>query len=520
MLNGRFSNYIQEKQYFHFKFPGYMHLNPEYILRAVNISKSFPGVKALDRVQLNIEKGKVHALMGENGAGKSTLLKILIGLYSPDSGQLFFKGKDITSANANRSIRKGFSMIHQELFPFPHLTVAENIFMGNEPVARFAGWINRKKLHEDARVLLSSLGVNIPVNRLMKDCSIAEMQMIEIAKAISNQAEIIIMDEPTSAISGREVEILFNIIAGLKSKGIAIIYISHKMDEVFRIADTITVMRDGKHISTHSSGEISYQQLVTLIVGRELDTVFNKIKITPGEKVLSVRNLTGSKFNNINFEIRSGEIMGIAGLMGSGRSEIVNAIFGMGKMQAGEIFIKGKKVSIRSPRDAIKAGIGFVSEDRKQYGLVLSSSVKHNITLASLNQCSKGPFLNAQQENTLARDQISKLGIKTDSRNQVAGYLSGGNQQKTVLAKVLLNDPDIIILDEPTRGIDIGAKSEIYNLIFRLAAEGKAVILISSELMEVLGMSDRILVIRNGTIKAEINSAEASQELIMKHAMS
>jgi ABC-type sugar transport system ATPase subunit len=279
-------------------------------------------------------------------------------------------------------------------------------------------------------------------------------------------------------------------------------------------------MRDGKYVSTHTGSEISYQQLITLIVGRKLNTVFNKKQLSPGEKVLTVRNLTGEKFTDISFEIRRGEIIGIAGLMGSGRSEIVNAIFGMGKISAGEIFIKGEKVSIKSPRDAIRAGIGFVSEDRKQYGLVLSSSVKHNITLASLKNCCKGPFLHAQKENILAGDQISKLGIKTISWNQVAGNLSGGNQQKTVLAKVLLNDPDIIILDEPTRGIDIGAKSEIYDLVFRLAAEGKAIILISSELMEVIGMSDRILVIHNGTIKAELKQPGVSQELIMKHAMS
>ncbi len=496
-----------------------MNLRPEYILEAVNISKSFPGVKALDGVRLAIEKGKVHALMGENGAGKSTLMKILIGMYTPDSGEIYFKGAPVKFTKVHDAIKNGFSMIHQELFPFPHLTVAQNIFMGNEPTRAFPGWINRKKLNLDAERLLTSLGVNIPASRLMKDCSIAEMQMVEIAKAISNKAEIIIMDEPTSAISGREVNILFNIIKELKRQGIAIIYISHKMEEIFGIADTITVMRDGKYIATHDACDLCSQQLISLIVGRELNAVFNKKESALGEVVLSVSNLTGSKFNNISFNVRSGEIVGVAGLMGAGRTEIVNAIFGLEAIHNGQIFIKGKKAVIRSPGDAMKLGIGLVSEDRKHFGLVLSSSVKHNITLGALNKCCKGPFLDIKKEHAIVSDQIKQLGIRTPSKNQVINFLSGGNQQKAVIAKVLLNDPDIIILDEPTRGIDIGAKMEIYKLIFQLAEEGKAVILISSELSEILGMSDRILVIREGALRAELTQAEASQELIMQYAM-
>ncbi len=502
-------------QYFHCMNP-----MPEYILRAVNISRSFPGVKALDGVYLDIEKGKVHALMGENGAGKSTLMKIFMGMYTADSGEIFFKGKQVRFAKVQEAIKNGFSMIHQELFPFPHLTVAENIFIGNEPTTKFPGWINRKKLNKDAEHLLSSLGVTIPVNRRMKDCSIAEMQMVEIAKAISNKSEIIIMDEPTSAISGREVNTLFNIINELKQRGIAIIYISHKMDEIFRIADTITVMRDGKYIGTHDVAAINHQQLISMIVGRELLSVFDKKEPAPGEVVLSVSKLAGSKFKDISFELRRGEILGIAGLMGAGRTEIVNALFGLGKIYGGQILIKGNKVSIRSPKDAIKLGIGMVCEDRKHAGLVLCSSVRHNITLASLNKCSKGPFLDMKKEYKIVDEQIKKLGIRTPSKNQLINFLSGGNQQKAVIAKVLLNDPEILILDEPTRGIDIGAKTEIYKLMFRLAAEGKAIIMISSELTEILGMSDRILVIHNGALKAALTQAEASQELIMKYAMS
>jgi ABC-type sugar transport system ATPase subunit len=328
------------------------------------------------------------------------------------------------------------------------------------------------------------------------------------------------MDEPTSAISGREVHTLFEIINELKRQGIAIIYISHKMDEIRQISDTITVMRDGKYIGTFPTPEISHTQLISLIVGRELNTVFDKEQALPGELILSVQGLTGERFKNINFDLRKGEILGIAGLMGAGRTEIVNAIYGLEKVHKGQIYIKGKMVTIRSPKQAIKLGIGLVSEDRKHYGLVLTSSVKHNITLSALKKCSNGPFINLRKEQYIVDEQIVKLAIKTPGRNQLTNFLSGGNQQKVVLAKVLLNDPGIIILDEPTRGIDIGAKSEIYKLMFQLAREGKAIIMISSELPEILGMSDRILVIHDGSVKAELSRAEASQELVMKYAMS
>ena len=343
--------------------------------------------------------------------------------------------------------------------------------------------------------------------------------MVEIAKAISNQSEIIIMDEPTSALSNREIDILFGIIEELKKQGVAILYISHKMEEIFKISDTITVMRDGKHITTCDIGEIDQQKLISLIVGREINSIFDKKESTPGDEILSVSELTGEKFKNINFNIRRGEILGIAGLMGSGRTEIVNSIYGLEKIIKGTIFINGKKVKIRSPKDAIKNSIGLVSEDRKKYGLVLGSSVKHNISLSSLRKFANGLFLNLKKENEMADNQINQLTIKVTSRNQVANFLSGGNQQKVVIAKVLLNDADIIIFDEPTRGIDIGAKSEIYKLMTQLASAGKALILISSELPEILGLSDRILVIRGGEIKAELSQVEATQELIMKHAM-
>jgi inositol transport system ATP-binding protein len=494
-------------------------MNQQYILRAENITKSFPGVKALDNVQISIERGKVHALLGENGAGKSTLMKILIGMLAPDSGEIYYKGERIKFTSVHDAIKTGLSMIHQELLTFPELTIAENIFMGNEPTSKFSGWINQKEMNKSAALLMNKLGAKVSVTKAMKELSIAEMQMAEIAKAISNKAEIIIMDEPTSALSNKEINILFGIIEELKQQGIAIIYISHKMDEILRISDTITIMRDGKYITTCDKSELDHDQLIALIVGRELSSVFDKQAISPGEVVLSVKGLTGAKFKEINFNVRSGEIVGMAGLMGSGRTEIVNAIYGLEKIFKGEIIVKGKKATIRSPRDAIKNSIGLVSEDRKKFGLVLSSTVKHNITISSLRKCSNGPFLNLKKENQIVDEQIQKLSIKTSSPDQIVNFLSGGNQQKIVISKVLLNDADIIIFDEPTRGIDIGAKSEIYRLMTQLVKDGKAIILISSELTEILGMSDRILVIHEGAIKVELSKAEATQELIMKHAM-
>ncbi len=494
-------------------------MNQPWLLKAENISKSFPGVKALDKVNLTIEGGKVHTIIGENGAGKSTLMKILMGILLPDEGEILYKGVKVKFMSVQEAIKTGISMIHQELLPFPELSIAENIFMGNEPTSRIPGWINKREMNKNAALLMDKLGAKVDVTRAMKELSIAEMQMVEIAKAISNQSEVIIMDEPTSALSNREIAILFSIIEELKQQGIAIIYISHKMDEIFKISDTITVMRDGKHITTCAITAIDQKKLISLIVGREINSIFDKKENTPGEIILSVTELTGEKFKDINFNLRRGEILGIAGLMGSGRTEIVNSIYGLEKIVKGDIFINGKKVKIRSPKDAIKNSIGLVSEDRKKYGLVLGSSVKHNISLSSLEKCKNGLFLNLNEENEIANAQINKLNIKTSSSDQLANYLSGGNQQKIVIAKVLLNDADIIIFDEPTRGIDIGAKSEIYKLMNQLTNEGKALIVISSELPEIMGLSDRILVIRKGEIKAELSQAEATQELIMKHAM-
>lgn len=488
------------------------------ILSAVNISKSFSGIRVLDKVCLQIEKGKVHALMGENGAGKSTFMNILMGIFPPDEGDVFIKGTKVTFNSARDALRHGISMIHQELLVFPELTVAENIFMRREPATSW-GRIDRKAMNRQAKALMQQLEMDIPVTAKMKNLSIGEMQMVEIVKAVSNEASILIMDEPTSAISNKETEVLFRIIHTLKQQGKAIIYISHKMDEIFRLADTITVLRDGKYIATRNREHLQMEELINLIVGRKLSSLFNKQPQRPGEVLLEVKGLCSAEIHHVSFSLRQGEILGIAGLMGAGRTAIAHAIAGMEKVTAGEILLRGKLVRINSPRNAIAKGIGLVTEDRKQLGLVLSSSVKQNITLPSLKKHSRGLLLDSRRENRVADREIARFRIKTSSRNQEVGRLSGGNQQKVVLSGINLNDPEVIILDEPTRGVDVGAKQEIYEYIARLTSLGKAVILISSELPEIFALSDRILVVREGSIKAELSREEASQVLIMKYAM-
>lgn len=493
-------------------------MNKNYLLRVQHLSKSFPGVKALDDIHLDIEAGKVHAVMGENGAGKSTLMKILIGMMAPDSGSIFFKGENTSFRSVHDAIKAGFSMIHQELLPFPDLTVAENIYMGRYPVI-FPGWVNRRKLNADAQQLINRLGLSVKANRKMKTLRIAEMQMVEIAKAISNNAALMIMDEPTSAISQKEVDTLFAIIKNLTASGVAVIYISHKMDEVLQIADTVTVLRDGKCIVTRAASELNKDSLISMIVGRPLDIIFDKKHFERGEILLSVRDLSGNGFREVSFDVYAGEILGVVGLMGAGRTEIMRALFGLDEIRSGTIYFKGNPVKIKSPDVAMALGIGFISEDRKETGLVLTSTVKKNITLGALNLCSHNYIIDKKKEAIIADEQILRFKIKTTGRNQVINFLSGGNQQKVVLAKVLLRDPQVIIFDEPTRGIDIGAKAEIYRMMTELAAIGKAIIMISSELPEVLGMSDRILVVRNGKITGEMKGEEATQEKIMHFAM-
>ncbi|AEI47075.1 sugar ABC transporter ATP-binding protein [Runella slithyformis] len=492
----------------------------DYILQVHGLTKSFSGVKALDNVQLNLRRGEVHALMGENGAGKSTFMKILIGLLTPDAGEIIFEGNELKTGNVKDVLKKGISMIHQEMLIVPELTVAQNIFLGRESTARLPYWPDDRSIDRQSEVLLHQMGVAITARTKMKHLSVAEMQMVEIAKAISNNARVIIMDEPTSAISDKEVATLFNIIKDLKSKGVAIIYISHKMDEIYQIADTITVLRDGKYIGTESAGELDSKSLIAMMVGREIDALFPPSSVAQGEEVLSVRQLgSKGKFNNITFTVHAGEVLGIAGLMGAGRTEIARAIFGLDSYDSGTVFIKGKKVNLKSPHEAIAHGIGYVSEDRKGLGFIPGLSVKENITLASLSAHTKGWLIQSKSENAVAAQMIGDLKIKATDAGQKVRYLSGGNQQKVVIGKVLQASPELIILDEPTRGIDIGAKFEIYKLIRQLTAEGIAVVMISSELPEILGMSDRILVLSKGRQTALLSKEEATQETIMKFAM-
>ena len=478
----------------------------EPILQLDGISKSFWGIRALERVDLTVARGDVHALTGENGAGKSTLMKIVAGLERADAGRIGFHGSAV-------------AMIHQELLPFPEMTVAENICMGSEPANRF-GWLDRGTMRRRTADLLARLGVDVPPGRRMGDLSFAEQQSVEIAKAIGQQADLLIMDEPTSALSDRESERLFRIIGDLRQRGVAIIYISHRMDEIFRLADTVTVMRDGRHVATRPAAALDEAQLISLMVGRDFNAALARQAAPTGEIALEVRGLTRmGRFRDISFVLRAGEILGLAGLMGAGRTEIASAIFGLDPATSGVILLRGRPIGIAAPADALSHGIAMVTEDRKRYGFVPDMGVRENLTLSSLRRFCAGPFVRGDSENTAADEQIRAFSIRTAGRDQQVKYLSGGNQQKVVLARALLTDPAILILDEPTRGIDVGAKAEIYALISRLAQQGKAILLVSSEMNEILALSDRILVIREGTVAAEVTASRTTPEEILAHAM-
>jgi len=486
-----------------------------YLLEMQDITKMYPGTKALDKVKFQLEKGTVHALMGENGAGKSTLMKVLAGICQPNAGRIIYDGKEITIENPIKAFHLGISMIHQELMPIPEMTIAENIFLGREPI-KF-GMVDYKTLHKQTKDLLEHIGITIHSSTKMKELKVSDMQLVEIAKAISYDSKIIIMDEPTSAITDKEVDKLFAVIKELIANGKSIIYISHKMDEIFRVSDYITIFRDGHYVGTEKTEEISTEQLISMMVGRELTDIFPKRKeIARGEEIFSVKNLSQKKkFKNISFDLHKGEILGIAGLMGSGRTEVMEAIFGITKLNAGEIFIHKKKVKINQPIDAIKKGVAFVTEDRKLKGLSLPLSVKHNMTLSSLNTYSWKGIIKEKKEKKDVHEQISFLSVKTPGMNVEVKTLSGGNQQKVVLGKWIMTQPEILILDEPTRGIDIGAKTEIYKLMNQFVEKGVGIIMISSELPEVLGMSDRILVFHEGSIAGELSKEDFCQENVM-----
>ena len=493
-------------------------MNPEIILEVHNISKSFTGVKVLSNITFTLASGEVHALLGENGAGKSTFMKILMGLIQPDAGKIFLEGNEIKHSNVHDMMKRGISMIHQEILMVSELTVAQNIFLGKE-THRF-NWLNESDIYQKSQQLLKTLNVEIDAHTKMKYLSIADRQMVEIAKAISNKAKVIIMDEPTSALSDREVSTLFDIIKDLKNKGVSIIYISHKMEEIYKISDRITVLRDGKYIITKNTHEFPQNELISMMVGREIEDLFPATENIKGDTILTVKNLSKKgKFEDINFEVCAGEVLGIAGLVGAGRTEIALSIAGLDTYDSGTVLIDGKETKIKSPKDAMKYGIGYVSEDRKALGFIPHLSVKHNITLSSMPMFSNSGFMSDSKEETLALQMTHDLKIRASSIQQKVLNLSGGNQQKVVIGKVLLSNPKIIILDEPTRGIDVGAKFEIYKLINDLKIKGLAVIIISSELPEILGMSDRILVLSKGKQTAIISKSEATQENIMHYAV-
>jgi inositol transport system ATP-binding protein len=490
----------------------------EQLLKVRGLSKSFLGIKALDNIHFDLNRGEVHAIMGENGAGKSTFMKILIGLLKADSGSISLNSEQIEHMDVYSIMQKGIAMIHQEILMIPELTVAQNIYLGRESKRAFL--LDEKAIIQQAEELLSSMGLDIQVRTKVKYLSIAELQLIEIAKAVSNNASVIIMDEPSSALSEKEVEILFKIIKDLKNKGVAIIYISHKMEEIYQISDRITVLRDGQFIATKNTADLDKNSLIALMVGREIEELFTTKSLAKDEIVLKVKNLhKKGKFSDINFEVHAGEVLGIAGLMGAGRTEIARAIFGLDSFDSGEILLKGKTVQIRSPKEAIKHGIGYVSEDRKALGFIPDLSVNQNISLSSILNYSKRWLIDEKKEREATAKIAHELKIKASGPNQKVINLSGGNQQKVVIARVLMASPLLIILDEPTRGIDIGAKQEIYKLIRELTKNGLAVIMISSELPEILGMSNRILVLSKGKQTAILTQKEANQEKIMKYAL-
>ncbi len=487
------------------------------MLELKSISKSFPGVKALEGVSISLKPGRVHSLMGENGAGKSTLMKCIIGIHPPTSGEIIYKGEKVNITNTNTALQMGISMIHQELSPVLHRTIMENIWLGREPMKGI--FVDHKKMYEQTKELLEDLGLDLDPKDKMANLTVAKMQMIEIAKAVSYNSEVVIMDEPTSALTDREVEHLFRIIDQLKSEGAAIVYISHKMDEIFRISDDITVLRDGQYVATHEAKELDTNSLISLMVGRELDEMFPKIKCHIGEEKLRVDNLTvDGVFQDVSFCVRKGEILGIAGLVGAGRTEVSETIFGIRKKTSGSIMIDGKVVDIKTPEIAIKNKLALLTEDRRHTGIFSMLSVKDNMVIANMSDYVTGGLV---QHNKIVKDcddYKKKIRIKTPNLNQQIKNLSGGNQQKVLVARWLLTQPDILILDEPTRGIDVGAKSEIHSLITELAGQGKSIIMISSELPEVLGMSDTIVVMHEGKVTGIVDREDATQERIMQHA--
>ena len=494
-------------------------MSEEAILTMEDIDKSFPGVHALDHVHFDVRSGEVHALMGENGAGKSTLMKVLTGIYTKDSGKITFEGREIEFHNTREAQDAGIVIVHQELNMVGDLTVAQNIFIGREFMKGFR--IDDKKMIEESNKLFAELKIEIDPRAKMSDLTVGKQQMCEIAKAISHQAKVIIFDEPSAALTEKEIEDLFVIIRDLRAKGLAIVYISHRMDEIKVITDRVTVMRDGGYVGTLITKDCTKEDIINMMVGRVIyedpKTESHVLKDAP--VVLKVEHLNaGRMVKDVSFELRKGEILGFSGLMGAGRTETARALFGADPKTSGDIYVNGQKVTINSPQDAVKHGIGYLSEDRKRYGIVVQKSLTENSTLASLENYMNGAFINKAEEKKVTEQYIKELATKTPSADTLVVNLSGGNQQKVVIAKWLVRNCDILIFDEPTRGIDVGAKNEIYKLMNRLASEGKSIIMISSEMTEILRMSDRIVIMCEGRKTGEMDISEATQEKIMDKA--
>ena len=482
------------------------------MLTLKNITKTYPGVVALSNVSVSFEQGEVHAVMGENGAGKSTMIKIISGAINPDpGGEIIFDDKTYTQMTPALSAENGVAVIYQDINLVTPMTVAENMFMGR----KMGKGYSKRRLNKLAQEIFDEYGFQLDPGMRVERLSPANQQMVEIARAISNNAKIMIMDEPTAPLAAAEVELLFSIIEKLKAKGVTVIYISHRMDEVFQITERVTVLRDGQFVATINTAETNRQQLVNLMVGRELNENFPTRKTPVGDVILEAKNLTGNSVENISFQLHRGEILGFAGLVGSGRSETMELICGAKKMDSGEVWMDGKKMHITSPAAAIEHGIGLIPEDRKEQGVILFNTVKFNTSLSAAHKMTKFGFISGRKNREMAEKYRETLRIKVPHIDQMVVNLSGGNQQKVVLAKTLAADPDVIIFDEPTKGIDVGAKQEIYNLMNELVAQGKAIIMVSSDMEEILGMSDRIIVLHEGLVSGELKRDEFSQERVL-----
>ena len=493
---------------------------PGEILSMTGISKVFGGVIALDKVQFNLRAGEVHALIGENGAGKSTLMKVLLGLHKRDVGEIVFDLKTVTFADPAEALRSGVSMIHQEVNLVHQMSVSENIWLGRERLYMTMGLISTKKRDQATKELLRSLEIEIEPSARVNSLSIGQMQLVELARAVSHNPRIIIMDEPTSALTDQEVEKLYRIIRSLTAKGVAIVFISHKLEELYQICDRVTIMRDGHYVGCYNMSDVTNEMMIKLITDRTVEQMFIKEKTPLGDTALEVRNLSRDHIcSDINFTVRAGEVVGFCGLMGAGRSEILRAIFGVDKRTSGEILINGKKVTINCPSDAVACGMGMVTEDRLRQGAIYTMSVMQNATIAVFHKlCNRIGYNSPKKELKLFKEKANDLSVKYDSPNSRIGVLSGGNQQKVIIERWLLTNPSVLLLDEPTRGIDVGSKAEIYKLINRMSKEGRAVLMVSSEMPELLSLCDRIMVVREGRIVYETARENATQETLMNYA--